>query len=108
MPKKMRRRWSPEEKSEIIERFHASGLSREAFGRKEGIAPSVLGNWLRKESNGDHPEQQLGLVSVQVKREEQSDEGLIEIIIGNDRRIRVGKGFDPKLLERVIATLERC
>ncbi len=104
MPKKTRRRWSPEEKAEITERFHASGLSREAFARQEDIAASVLSNWIRK-SRGALLEPQPGLVAVQVKREKHVDDGLIEIIV-RDFRIRVRRGFDAELLGQVIAALE--
>ncbi len=106
MAKKIRRRWSPEEKAEILGRFHASGLSREAFGREEGISSTVLGNWLQKKSKREIAAPNPGLVPVRVKCKDLAS--TIDILLRGGRRVRVVEGFDEKLLEQVISTLERC
>ena len=108
MPKKTRRSWSPEEKAEILQRFHSSGLSREAFSRKERIASSVLSYWLQKQSQGELTEPKIGLVPVQVKTKDRDGHPTIEIIVRSGQRIRVAKGFDTEVLKQVISLLDQC
>jgi hypothetical protein len=40
---------------EVLERFERSGLSRQAFCRREGIARTSLENWQRKLRSGAVP-----------------------------------------------------
>ena len=108
MQKKVRRSWSPEEKAKVLGRFRTSGLSREAFARKEGISPSVVGNWLRKQTTEAVRGSKSGIVPVEVKRDDSCDPGYLEIVVHGGRRIRVEQGFDEELLQHLIATLERC
>ncbi len=109
MPKRTRRRWSAEEKAEILRRFRDSGLSKEAFARTEGISGSGLGNWLRKERERGASESQPALVAVCVKpREASLDEGFLEIVVRGDRRIRVRPGFDETAVRRLVVVLEQC
>ena len=103
-----RRRFSLSEKAEILRRYHASGLSIQAFARGEEVSANAVGSWLRKETNGESSGASSGLVPVQVKRAERPDHGVIEIVLRDGCRIRVRQGFDEKLLEQVVVTLHRC
>jgi len=105
MPKKVRRRWSQDERAEILRRFHEGGLTQEAFSRQEGMHSSVLGNWLRKERDGARRRQ--GVVPVRLKNDAPNGSA-IEIVVEGGRRICVSPGFDEEFLRQVIAALERC
>jgi transposase len=47
-----RRRWSTEEKLEIVEESELSGLSVSAVARKHGVSPSLLFTWRRLAREG--------------------------------------------------------
>ncbi len=47
-----RRRWSTQEKLEIVEESELSGLSVSAVARKHGVSPSLLFNWRRLAREG--------------------------------------------------------
>ena len=66
VPARRRRRFSPEEKADILERFRASGLSQVKFAAKEGIAVGTLIRWLRdeREKQADQP----GISAVELGR----------------------------------------
>ncbi len=55
MPKKERRRFTPEQRAEILREFHSSGLTKGAFARQKGLHSSMLGNWLREEQELSEP-----------------------------------------------------
>ncbi len=47
-----RRRWSTQEKLEIVEESEISGLSVSAVARKHGVSPSLLFTWRRLARDG--------------------------------------------------------
>lgn len=47
-----RRRWSSQEKLEIVEESELSGLSVSAVARKHGVSPSLLFTWRRLAREG--------------------------------------------------------
>ncbi len=42
------KRYTPEERREAVERFHASGMTQAAFSRTWGVSKITLGQWVRK------------------------------------------------------------
>ena len=51
----IKRHRSASEVSELVVRFHQSGLSRADFVRKEGICLATLGSYLKRESTAATP-----------------------------------------------------
>jgi len=120
-----RRRWSQDDKARIVEETLAPGAKVTEVARRNGVAASVVFTWRRQART-------VGKVGacfapVQIAAAETGDEkskppseddgrmrqlpaarnGLIEIDLGNRRRIRVDAQVDPEALARVLDVLER-
>jgi transposase len=120
-----RRRWSQDDKMRIIEETLAPGAKVTEVARRNGVAASVVFTWRRQartiekggpcfapvriaaaETSGENAkplsDDDRRLRPVPVARV-----GLIEIDLGNRRRIRVDAQVDPNALARVLDVLER-
>jgi hypothetical protein len=110
-----------------------SGLSKVAFCRKRGLSPSAF-HWWKGElarrdaardshaagaSSGTSREAKArpAFVAVRVADSalgrdavplsvEGRLEGVVEVVLGHGRRVRVGSGFDGAVLEQVVRVLE--
>ena len=120
-----RRRWSHDDKMRIVEETLAPGAKVTEVARRNGVAASVVFTWRRQARTVE----QIGprFAPVQVTAAEAVEEtakllpeddrrvrsvavariGLIEIDLGNRRRIRVDAHVDPDALARVLDVLER-
>ena len=117
------RRWSQDDKARIVEETLAPGTKVTEVARRNGVAASVLFTWRRQartaervvpcfapvqiaaavgtgEENSKHPPEDD-------RRMPAARNGLIEIDLGNRRRIRVDAHVDPEALARVLDVLER-
>jgi transposase len=120
-----RRRWSQDDKLRIVEETLVPGAKVTEVARRNGIAASVVFTWRRQartiekvgpcfapvqiaaaETGGENAkplsDDDRRLRPVPVARV-----GLIEIDLGNRRRIRVDAQVDPDALARVLDVLER-
>ena len=120
-----RRRWSQDDKMRIVEETLVPGAKVTEVARRNGIAASVVFTWRRQARTIE----KVGpcFTPVQIAAAETSGEnakalsdddrrlrpvpvtrvGLIEIDLGNRRRIRVDAQVDPDALARVLDVLER-
>jgi transposase len=120
-----RRRWSQDDKLRIVEETLVPGAKVTEVARRNGIAASVVFTWRRQARTIE----KVGpcFAPVQIAAAETSGEnakplsdddrrlrpvpvarvGLIEIELGNRRRIRVDAQVDPDALARVLDVLER-
>ena len=102
-----RRRRSRAEAEQLVVEYEASGMSREEFCRKHGLALSTLARyqrrreqgqvegagpsrWLAVELSGAHPEGASGLA----------------VVLTGGRRIEVRRGFDAQTLRQLVSLLE--
>ena len=120
-----RRHWSQDDKVRIVEETLASGARVTEVARRNGIAASVVFTWRRQARTVEKvgpcfaPVQiaaaETGEQAVKVVPEDDSRArpvavagvGLIEIDLGNRRRIRVDAQLDADALARVLDVLER-
>jgi transposase len=119
-----RRRWSQDDKARIVEETLAPGAKVTEVARRNGVAASVVFTWRRQaraiEQVGMRfaPVQIAAAEAVEENLKPASDDrrirqvpaarnGLIEIDLGNRRRIRVDAQVDPEALARVLDVLER-
>ena len=119
-----RRRWSQDDKARIVEETLAPGAKVTEVARRNGVAASVVFTWRRQartiEQVGPRfaPVQIAAAEAVEENLKPASDDrrirqvpaarnGLIEIDLGNRRRIRVDAQVDPEALARVLDVLER-
>ena len=120
-----RRRWSQDDKMRIVEETLVPGAKVTEVARRNGIAASVVFTWRRQARTIE----KVGpcFAPVQIAAAETSGEnakplsdddrrlrpvpvarvGLIEIDLGNRRRIRVDAHVDSEALARVLDVLER-
>jgi transposase len=120
-----RRRWSHDDKMRIVEETLVPGARVTEVARRNGVAASVVFTWRRQARTVEKAG--ACFASVQIAGPETVEEnpkllpeddrrmrvvpaawtGLIEIDLGNRRRIRVDAQFDPDALARVLEVLER-
>ena len=120
-----RRRWSHDDKMRIVEETLVPGAKVTEVARRNGVAASLVFTWRRHARTVE----QVGprFAPVQIAAAEGLEEtstllpaddrrarsvaagriGLIEIDLGNRRRIRVDAHVDPEALARVLEVLER-
>jgi transposase len=120
-----RRRWSQDDKVRIVEETLAPGAKVTEVARRNGVAASVVFTWRRQARTVERvgpcfaPVQIAAAVMGEDNAKPQSEDdrrmrslstarnGLIEIDLGNRRRIRVDAQVDPEALARVLDVLER-
>lgn len=120
-----RRRWSQDDKVRIVEETLAPGAKVTEVARRNGVAASVVFTWRRQartvQKVGPYfvpmeiAAAETGEQTVKVEPEDGSRArpvavargGLIEIDLGNRRRIRVDAQVDAAALARVLDVLER-
>ena len=120
-----RRRWSQDDKVRIVEETLAPGAKVTEVARRNGVAASVVFTWRRQARTVERvgpcfaPVQIAAAVTGEDNAQPQSEDdrrmrslstarnGLIEIDLGNRRRIRVDAQVDPEALARVLDVLER-
>ena len=121
-----RRRWSQDDKARIVEETLVPGAKVTDVARRNGVAASVVFTWRRQartvvkvgpcfapvqiaaavgtgEENSKHPPED----DRRMRQLPAARNGLIEIDLGNRRRIRVDAQVDPEALARVLDVLER-
>lgn len=96
-----RRKWTPEEKKEIIEQTYQPGMSVSIIARKYGIIPSQLFNWRKLMEQGalngiKTEEEMVGISEVKVleKKVKELERALGRITLDNEilkEAIRIGR-----------------
>jgi transposase len=125
---KQRRHWSPDDRTRILAETYAAGAKVSDVARKHGIAPSLIFAWRREARAKELGEPAgPGLVPVQCAapcptgahqrapaeepprsaRSAVKRTGLIEIALGDGKRVRVDTDVDADALGRVLDVLER-
>ena len=120
-----RRRWSRDDKARIVEETLAPGAKVTEVARRNGVAASVVFTWRRQARTVAQVEPRFAPVQIaaaeaiektskllpaddsRVRSVAAAHIGLIEIDLGNRRRIRVDAHVDPEALARVLEVLER-
>src|SRR5687767_11770573 len=111
-----RRRWSLQDKLQIVDETMQPGVTVTAVARRHGLAPSVVFTWRRLAREGrlgndagpafmpveitPVPAQAPTIVSSSRRT------GLIEIVLRHGRRIRVDREVDAEALRRVLQVVE--
>ncbi len=121
-----RRRWSQDDKVRIVEETLVPGAKVTEVAHRNGVAASVVFTWRRQARTAERigpcfaPVQIAAAVETgeenrkalfederRVRQLPAGRNGLIEIDLGNRRRIRVDAQVDPEALARVLDVLER-
>jgi transposase len=111
-----RRRWTESEKLKIVRESLAGPRLTAATARRHGISRQLLLNWRKAWREGRLGGQAAGsgFVPAIVTRElntaserNASQDGRVEIVMANGRRIIVGPGIDIAVLVRLVRGLEQ-
>ena len=115
-----RRRWSRDDKMGIIEETLAPGAVVTEIARRHGIATSLVFTWRRRARLATVASAGARLVPVQVATAEsvrsieapaampaRKRRGLIEIELGDGKRVSVDENVDAEALGRVLDVLSR-
>ena len=121
-----RRRWSSDDKARMVEETLAPGAKVTEVARRNGVSVSLLFTWRRQARSKPEIEGATHFVPVRISAPAEDNasgglggakgptravlttrSGMIEIELGNRRRIRVDAQFDVDALARVVEILER-
>ena len=110
-----RRRWSLQDKLQIVEETMQPDVTVSEVARRHGLAPSVVFTWRRLAREGRLGDTGPAFVPVEITPlpvqavpmvSSSRRTGLIEIVLGRGRRIRVDREVDPEALRRVLQVVE--
>jgi hypothetical protein len=99
--KPRRKRRSREQIVELVREFKSSGITQRKFSENRGIALSELQRSLKIVRRASEPQ----LMAVQIEAAERNDRAL-ELMVGEGYRIKIGTGFCPTTLRRLLEVLD--
>ncbi|MFC4173420.1 transposase [Microvirga sp. GCM10011540] len=110
-----RRRWSLQDKLQIVDETMQLGVTVSEVARRHGLAPSVVFTWRRLAREGRLGDTGPAFMPVEITPvpvqaipavSSPRRTGLIEIVLGRGRRIRVDREVDAEALRRVLQVVE--
>ena len=110
-----RRRWSLQDKLQIVEETMQLGVTVSEVARRHGLAPSVVFTWRRLAREGRLGDARPAFMPVEITpvpvqttpaASPLRRTGLIEIVLGRGRRVRVDREVDAEALRRVLQVME--
>jgi len=93
-----RRRWTEDERRDLLAAQRRSGVSLKAFAERTGVPYTTLLSWRDRREVGGRPR----LLPVEVARDR-----VLEVRVG-EATVRVEPGFDAEHLARVVRALRAC
>jgi hypothetical protein len=108
--KRRRRRWTPEQKAELLSQFAASGLNAAEFCRRTKLARKMLWNWQRRPQTTPAAAGKPAFAEVRLAGPMPTAE--VVIGLGADLTLRVPAGLNVhwvgQLLQAVRASSRSC
>jgi transposase len=110
-----RRRWSLQDKLQIVEETMQPGVTVTEVARRHELAPSVVFTWRRLAREGRLGDAGPAFMPVEITpvpvqaapiTSAPRRTGVIEIVLGRGRRIRVDLAVDAEALRRVLQVVE--
>ena len=91
----------------MVVEYETSGMSREEFCRKHGLAMSTLARYWRRREQG--PGEGAGpsrWLAVELVGAHPAGASGLAVVLTGGRRIEVGRGFDAQTLQQLVSLLE--
>jgi hypothetical protein len=105
------RRRSRAEVARLVAEFEASGLGRQEFCTKHGLSLSTLSRHRKRRQLRSESATSGRLVAVEIAHAKPSHvsprTSEVVVLLSNERKIEVRGGFDPKVLQQLVRTLEQ-
>jgi hypothetical protein len=107
-----RRRRSQAEVEQLVRDYETSGLGRQEFCEKQGLALSTLNRHRRRMQLAVQSKASGRLLPVEVSQAQplvaSPRSGELLVWLRNGRSIEVRGGFDPKVLQQVVRVVEQA
>ena len=109
----VRRRRSRAEVEALVAEFESSGLKREAFCQRRGLAVGTLDKYRRRAQAGQRPSSgsmlpvEVVWSTAQSPASDPGRDGVLVVELRSGRRIEVRRGFDAGTLDRLLTVLDR-
>ncbi len=94
---------TPYQRQQHIEAWQKSGLSRSAYCRLHGLHATTFSGWVRRYT-APADERGPGLIPVEVRREEETDAGLV-LRLSGDARLELPATVSPRWLAELLQCL---
>jgi hypothetical protein len=109
---KIQHRRSRAEVDRLVAEYEASGLSRQEFCLKHGLALATLDRYRKGRRQGHEPSSGNNrLIKVELSGTQQVDgrgQGSeLAVVLSSGRRIQVRRGFDANMLGQLVRVLEQ-
>ena len=107
--KKQRTYRTAAEIERLVDAYHRSGLTQQAFARRRGLAPATLSDWLRRGRRGKKKRSEPSVPAVVPVRVVDAPAPVaepFEIVLTNDRVVRVGPTFDEGASRKLLSVVE--
>lgn len=99
-----RRRWSSEEKSEIVREYQRSGDSISEFARHRQVGISSLRSWIEMHS-GERVDGAAFVELTGLMPDADRGEYQYEISLASGHTLRLRRGFDSREVQAIVAAL---
>lgn len=100
----LRRYRSRSEAEQLVRSFEMSGMTRQQFCARNQLAPNTFSRYMQRYGGGAVGRQQE-LVAVEIV-DASAFRAEVAVVLARGRRVEVGRDFDAKTLQRVVAALE--
>jgi len=104
------RRRSRAEVDQLVAEYEASGLTRQEFCGKHGLALATLDRYRkRRQQRRESSSAESRFIRVELSGAKQAAGGSSDLIVllSNARRIEVKRGFDAEMLAQLVRVLEQ-
>ena len=108
----IQRRRSRAEVDRLVAEYEASGLSRQEFCLKQGLALVTLDRYRKRRRHGRETSSgNSRLINVELSDAQQlggrGQDSELAVVLSGGRRIEVRRGFDPEMLGQLVRVLEQ-
>jgi transposase-like protein len=104
--RRQRRRWSKEQRQEMIAAYRQSGMTRLAFCREHGLGYGSLSKWLKEEAGGSDVPKMMEAVEISPLAW-MKEPVMAEVCFADGRRVRVMSGCPEALWRRMMEVMGR-
>jgi len=104
------RRRSRAEVDQLVAEYEASGLTRQEFCGRHGLALATLDRYRkRRQQRHENSPAESRFIRVELSGAKQAGHGSSDLIVllSNARRIEVKRGFDAEMLAQLVRVLEQ-
>ncbi len=105
VPRARRRRWSTEQKTELLTRFASSGQTAAAYWRATGLSEATFSNWCRRRTQAtSDPPGRFAAVRMGAASPD-AEAGAVSVPCPGGISVTIAVGTDPHWIGQLVAAL---